>query len=142
MVAYNSFATWRNEEAFCQVRSGFEEAEAAAIQAFIETAQREEHARALMDAERQIYEQLNANAASGEQQTLIAQREDESASFMAAQSAAHEEFNAARARREALQAHRARVEDAEALQRLFTRSRARNDRRGRVPDCCAEIRAT
>ena len=73
-------------------------AEAAAIQASIETARREEHARALMDAERQVYEQLNANAASGEQHALIAQREDESTSFMAAQSAAHEEFNAARAR--------------------------------------------
>ena len=137
MVAYNSFATWRIEEAFRRVRSGFEEAgaaaEANAIQAFNETARRQEHACAIMDAERQVYKQLNANPASGEQQALIAQREDESASFMAAQSAAHEEFNAARERREAFQAarsdvdnaHHARVKDAEALQRLFTRSRAR-----------------
>ena len=102
VVAYNLFATWCNEEAFRRVRSGFEEAgaaaEAASIQASIETARREEQARALMDAERQVYEQLNANAASGEQPALIAQREDESALFMAAQSVAHEEFNAARAR--------------------------------------------
>ena len=66
-MAYNSFATWHNEEAFRRVRSGFEEAEvAAAIQASIETSRREDHARALMDAEWQVYEQLNANAASGE----------------------------------------------------------------------------
>ena len=100
MVAYNSFATWRNKEAFRRVRLGFEEvgtaAEAAAIQASIETARREEHARALMDAERQVYEQLNANAASGEQQALIAQREDKFSSFLAAQLAAHEELIAAR----------------------------------------------
>ena len=51
VVAYNSFTTWRNEEAFHRVQSGFEEAEAAAIQASIETARREEHARALMDGE-------------------------------------------------------------------------------------------
>ena len=56
VVAYNSFATWRNKEAFRRVRSGFEEAgaaaEAAAIQASIETARRVEHACALMDAKR------------------------------------------------------------------------------------------
>ena len=70
MVAYNSFATSRNEESFCWVRSGFEEAgaatEAAAIQASIETARREEHARALMRRAAQL------TAVFGEQQALIA----------------------------------------------------------------------
>ena len=100
-MAYNSFATWRNEEAFRRVRAGLEDAaavaKAAAIRASLETARREEHVRALMDAERQVYEQLNANAASEEQQALVARLEGNSASFMAAQRAAHEELNAARA---------------------------------------------
>ena len=110
VVAYNSFATWRNEEAFRRVRAGLEDAaaaaEAAAIRAFVETARREEQVRALMDAE-----QLNANASSDEQHAFIAYREDESASFMAAQRMAHEEFNATRARREVVQAARSDMDN-------------------------------
>ena len=87
VVAWRSFETYRNEGAYHRAMTAFlaanDAAEEAAIKRSLETAELEDRARTLMAAERAVYEQLNSQAASAEQQRLIAQAEDAAERAMA-----------------------------------------------------------
>ena len=69
-MAANSFATWRNEEAYRRMKAGLEAAfatlEAAAIERSRESAEKEERARSLLAAERAAHEELNAARAASQ----------------------------------------------------------------------------
>ena len=68
VVAANSFATWRNKEAYRRMKAGLEAAfatlEVAAIKRSRQSAKKEERARSLMAAERTAHEKLNAARAA------------------------------------------------------------------------------
>ena len=111
------------------LEAAFATLEAAAIERWSESAEKEERARSLMAAERAVYQQLNAQAALAEHQQLIAQMEEQMeehppryASRGSAEHAAHEELNAARAAREAERRQEMRV-----LSRL---AKTNNDKTG------------